>query len=154
MAVRIPRVQRGQKIEAETWDRMCAIVETLANVRTGPGLEASFTPQGLLISLMGSLRDRFALCKITAAPPPSVAVMPADCKYGYQGLEEHGVVGTDVLPIYGRMVENEEIAVYPAKVGHLCAIFRNPQADGTKLAELIVFTESPARGPCGGQFRS
>lgn len=146
--VKLNRVRKGDKILAADWDRLCDLLEAIANVRVGPGLTAKFDLTGLLISLTGIASERFAIAKITAAPPPSVAVMPANCKYSYKGLDKHGVDEVDQLPIYGRQVENEETAIYPAKVGHLCMVFLNPQDDGTKKAELIVFTESPVRGPC------
>ena len=151
--VKLKRVQRGEAIRAEDWNTVASVVEALSNVRGGAGLTASFGIDGLLIALTGGLKNRFVWCKITAAPPPGVPILPSDCKYSYKGLDAK-IDEVDKLPVYGRQVENDEAAVYPAKGGHLCFVFRNPQADGTKLAELGVLTESPARGPCGGQFRS
>lgn len=148
--LRIPRVRKGEPIRAQDWNRLCGMVERLVAVRAGSGLSVEFGPEGLIIGLIGGLlRELFVPCKIITAPPFGVPVLPSNCPYGYRGLfGKSGVTEASVMPVYGRPVHNDEVAVYPCKVGDLCAIFRNPQANGSKKAELIVLTEKPVRGPC------
>lgn len=146
----IKLVEIGQPIKASDFNALAQGVmdlrDFLSNTKGGGGLEVKVTESGLLIALLG-IRDRIFPVKITQAPPPDVALLPSACKYGYRGIGQ-SFVETQQVPVYGRPVQGDECAVYPAKVGHLAAVFLNPQDDGTNIAELWILTEVPARGPC------
>ena len=146
--LKLKRVRKGEPIRAEDWNAVAETIESIANVRSGSGIEAKFTPAGLLIGLLGSFKDRFVLSTITAAPPPLVPVRPSLCRYSAVGIAAGGVVVTNVFPEYGRPVVNDEVDIYPCLVGHLCFICRNPQNSGLKKAELFVFSEVTAKGDC------
>jgi len=141
----LPRATPREKPLARDFNSIAEAVEQLQRIvgvsQAPPGGMA-----GLLLSMLGS-KDRVLWCKITAAPPAGVPLLPSLCRYSYQSLDR-GFVESNVLPKYGRLVENDECAIYPALVGDLCAVFRSPQDDGTYIAELMLFRENPAIGPC------
>lgn len=123
-------------------------IRGLSNIKAGRGLSATVGIDGIVLALLGAFKERFLLGKITAAPAPGQLILPSQCRYSARAIGKARVVLTDVLPAYGRQVENDEVGVYPAKVGDLCAILRNPQGGGKVRAELWVFRENPGRGPC------
>lgn len=148
----LPRFRKGAKeIRADDLnqivDAVAALNDIVYNASGSAGLDVKVSSTGLMIALLGSLKDRILPVKITEAPAPDVAVLPSNCKYSYLGLDR-AVKDSLVIPVYGRPIHADECAVYPAKVGDLAFIFRNPQDDGTKEAELWILTEVPARGPC------
>lgn len=151
---RLPRFTAGAKaIKASDLNAMSDAIKDLwdiiGNASGGPGIDVSVNAGGLLIALLGPLKDRLVTVKITAAPTPRVALLPSACTYSYSGIDKK-ISDDNVTPIYGRPVTEDDCAIYPAKVGHLAFIFRNPQGDGNKKAELWILTETPARGPCTG----
>lgn len=123
-------------------DRLDAVLQ----VEGGAGVNASVSAAGFLLAISGG-KDRFAWGKIVVAPPVGVPVLPSACKYDIQ-LISKGPKLTQVLPVYGRPCTNDEVHIYPAKVGHLVLILKNPQADGTVKPEVFVLTEEPVRGDC------
>jgi hypothetical protein len=116
------------------------------------GLDVSVNGGGLLLALLANQKDRFVLAKITFAPPFGVPILPSLCLYKARGIDRKiemlGPGGNGVRPEYGLQVVNDEVHVYPEKVGNFCFIARNPQADGTKKAQLWVFNEVSCKGLC------
>lgn len=141
------RVRRGEKINADDYNRVLETIESLCNIRAGNGLSATFGDDGIMIALTSLIKDRAAIVKITAAPTAGQPIKPSLCSYSCLGLDKKFEL-TNVLPVYGREVANDEVDVYPAKVGDLAFVLRNPQDDGTKKAELWILSEYIVRGAC------
>lgn len=151
MSYRHRPVSARQKPSAAWLNAVSEEVEALSalvrGARGGPGLSLATGSGGLLIGLMASMKERFIVAKITAAPPAGVPIAPSLCLYSAVGLDRKISVGP-VAPDYGRSVANDEAWVYPDLVGNLCFIVRNPQGTGQRLAQLWVFSEIVCRGPC------
>lgn len=146
---KLPRKPRpGEPVRAEDVAQLIDAVRAALTVRTGRGIAASVGVDGIVLALLGAFGSRLLLAKITGAPPPDEPVLPSQCRYSAQAIGKPGAAVTDVLPAYGRQVHGDEVAVYPARVGDLCAILRNPQGGGNVRAELWIFGEAPYRRPC------
>lgn len=143
-----PRKRPRDPILASEWNQILDALEALGNVQTGAGLSATVGANGLTLALVGRHPGYITLGKITAAPPAGVIILPSNCRYSAAAMGRGWVV-TNQFPVYGRRVENDECGIYPAKVGDFCAIYRNVRTTGqAAIAELEVFTEKEARGPC------
>lgn len=126
---------------------VAALSKIIRGAKGADGIDVAVNSGGLLLALLAGARDRFVIAKLVAAPPALVPVKPSLCRYSARGLDIKIEVA-DVLPDYGRSVVNDECDVYPDLVGNLCFIVRNPQAGGTKKAQLWVWSEITCKGEC------
>lgn len=141
-----PLFTKGQRLTAAALNLALAEVEKGAKVIAGPGLSVAQTPAGRLLSLIADV-GWLVRARITAAPPPLVPVLPSACRYGVRAAEEAFEMSA-VLPKYGRAVEGDDVAIYPARVGDDCALVRVPRGDGAFTVELFIFSERLAVVEC------
>ena len=139
-------VTAGDPVRHEDVNAGIRADQKLARVRGGHGISVRNSDDGLLIALLDGGKDWVIKCRITAAPPYGVPVLPSLCRYSVKSHNRRFTM-TLVYPTYGRQVENDEVGVYPAKVGALCAVLRN-RINGVIVPELWVFRENIYRGPC------
>lgn len=148
----LPSFKRGQRPKASDLQAMVEAIEELrtylSTVQGGAGIDVINSAAGMMIALSGGGKSRWEWAKIFDAPPYAAPVLPSACLYGIRGLDASFEM-TDVLPEYGRPCFLDECHIYPAKVGAMCMVLRNPQDGGGKIAEMFVFGEQVVRGGCG-----
>ena len=134
------------RVRREHYNALLAALDASMELSGGAGVSGTFGSAGLLLAITGN-RKRWVESKIVTAPPAGVPILPSQCRYGVQMIGK-GEVMADMLPVYGRPCFGDDHHIYPAEVGHACWIFRNPQASGDVVAEMMVMTEQPYTGPC------
>ena len=140
------RGKRGGLVHRSEFNQLLDALERMLDIKSSQGLSASVSTRGLAINLMGD-QERWVWAKVTAAPPYGVPVLPSQCLYSALPLGRE-VQLQDALPKYGRDVFGDEVHLYPAKVGDMCGIVRNPRGNGLYDAELFILTEYVVRGDC------
>ena len=148
MAKRRGQLRPGDRIRAEDVQAGINAGFKVGSIDGGDGIRVFHTPWSMTISLSKGNKHRILSAVITQAPPPGVPILPSQCKYWAQALD-HRFVIVDEYPAYGRLVENDESAIYPAKVNDFCLIIRYVKPGTTEWAAgLMVLRENVARGPC------
>lgn len=148
----LPRVNPGDPLVAEQYNVLADAVERTQTALGGAtGIDAvpapgSSAPGQVLWALQNRL-GWVLRARITKAPPAGVAVLPSACRYDAASLDSAHTL-TNELPSYGRQVENDECAIYPARVDDLCLILISPQDNRDQKLELMLLRENPARGSC------
>lgn len=148
MGVKLPRAMRGTRPSAADFNALASAVEAALTVRTGQGLAARAGLDGVLLTLLGRQRDRGYWVKITNRTGPNgTPGFPSQFLYDVAAIDR-GWTAAGMTPAYGRPAHGDECKIWPAEVGDLAYVLRNPQADGTVVAELWIFNEVTAKGPC------
>lgn len=147
----LKKVKKGDPIRADDFNALIDLVNRLSEMvlgaRGGTGIDLKVQAAGLIVALADATKERAVWVKLTDAPPPGVPVLPSACPYTYVGLDQKFEV-VDALPDYGRPCFGDDHHIYPDLVGNLAICLRNPQGNGSKLAQLFILNEQPYTGPC------
>lgn len=133
-------VARRQPVQAEQFNALVADLRAALNVRTGPGLHATWNEGALSIVLTAAPFDWFVPARIDAVTGGDPD-FPANVLYTATGIFEK-ITLTQVPPDYGRPVKGADKAftkVRPAKVGSLCYIIRDRDVEGVIKPKLALF---------------
>jgi len=137
-------VRKGDWIFARVWNALVAKVIT----SVGPGLVLRQSPNGATLALSPSIHNR-PLAVVTAAPTAPVDPAPplraADVVYTVQVIGNEAGTIVDAVPMRDYAPNT---AVYPAQVGDPCEIIVTPQADGSTVSRLRMFTEYALNVEC------
>lgn len=142
------RVRKGDPITSAWANSLRDAVAALESMRGGDGISVSRSQAGLIIAMAAVGNGLVVPALVT-----DVQGVDGDridtVKYKAQPLGEGPTAETDfVSPKYGR-VYADTAAVRTARAGDLCAIVRAPKDDGTRTADLWIFTELVLGRRCG-----
>lgn len=139
-----PPVQQGKVASAAWLNQLRDAVAAVANLTTGPGINLTKGPMGLLLALASSADD-FRPAVIKAAPPGPDQTAES-IRYDIR-LVGSDAVETGLEARLGRMVSGRARLV-PALVGDPCRVLSVPNGDGTFTTFLWAMTETLATATC------
>jgi len=137
----IQPVQRGDQITAEQHNQIAALLNRLASISVGPGLELRATDAGLEISLAAGFEVRLParIAAVNGAGGPSG--LASDVTYDVRATGRPDIAVLPALtPVIGRPTKNDELTIHYAEVGDRCYLVPTPTQEGFKY-ELEVVTE-------------
>ena len=161
----LPEDPSGSSRLAENIRKVLRAIRALSRIEGRNGITAQVNQAGVVLSLN---RPEFAFFSrvvavrvgaqtITQWGQQAAYATPSQVSYdvkvfGRPDIGEDDGSGDRVVrslvPVYGRPVNEDESAIWPARVGDRCWIIRSPDQNGSPIAELHIMTERIAFRPC------
>lgn len=144
---RIPRVRPKQRIRAEHHNAIARALEESGGIVAGRGISVAPIKGGVRVSTTEGRRDFWGRITAVHGASGTEPVTPSDVRYS-AATDDGTFAIQQAEPRLGRPVRNDEVSVWPARVGDACKIVRLRKADGGVDVHLWVMTEVVANGPC------
>ncbi len=152
----VRRVNTGDPITAAWANELADAVRDQAGGLLGGDLGKNV----LALAALLQDPDRFVAVKIKAVRLTGAGIddayFPSAVRYQVEGIRRPGILEDNLVPFYGREVEDDEARVYPAKVGMTAFLERDVVEEGPGdirvIARLMLLpgAERVARKRCGG----
>lgn len=152
--MKIPSVRQHEPVRASWANLVARVLNLLLKMEGRNGIRVKITDQR--ISIIGpEPPEENEIPAVIIDGPIYAPILPGDAKYTVRGINRQAAVLSNVKPVHGRPVRDDDgptgkgwCGIWPCKIDDPCAIVIRVDATGERIAELKVWTERIYTGPC------